>query len=182
MSAKRSAFLVCVLCLCCALALSGCSGAKSKVKSDLDDILSSVQAGDVEYLGELAAELDAEEVATYGISEDELLAAYLDGFSYEIQGVTKTGDTATVSVVITSKDYASFSEAFAALAADVPFQDGYSDLSDEEQLALFGDALLEALASTDAVEKDAVEFTYEKTSGGWEPSSSFEDDLADALL
>ena len=182
MSAKRSAVLVCLLCLCCVLALSGCSGAKSKVKSDLDDILSSVQSGDVEYLGELAEELDAEEVAGYGISEDELLAAYLDGFAYEIQGVTKTGDTATVSVVITSKDYASFSETFAGLAADIPLQDGYTDLSDEEQLALFGDALLEALASTDAVEKDAVEFTYEKISGGWEPSSSFEDDLADALL
>lgn len=180
---KRTAVLLVLLCALCLFVLPSCSAfsPKDKVSEDMSSRLDAIKEGDTGSLSVLAEDLDAEEVEGYGLSQDDLLAAYLDGFDYQIEDVSVDGKTASVSVVFTVKSYSEFISAFSETAFDIPLQDGAEDLSDEELYALFGDAILETLSSTSTGQTESVSFSYTKSDGEWEPDD-FEQTIADALV
>lgn len=184
---KRTSVPV-ILLICCTLlfVLTGCgsSASQEEIEEDLTLRLDEITSGVTTSLGVLADGLEADEVATYGVSESELLSAFLDGFSYNIGSISvdKDNGTATANVSFTCKSYDEIIEAFEDAAFDIPLQDGADTMSDEELNALYGEALLEAIASASTGQTDEVTITYVEVDGVWEPDSDFESVLAEALL
>ena len=181
---KRTLVLVLVaLAAACLLVLPSCSAfsPKDKVNDQMTELLDAVKDGSSSQLGALAECLDSEEVEGYGVSEKDLLNAYLEGFDYSIQDVTVNNGEAEVDVVFTVKKYSEFIDAFSETAYEIPLQDGSEDLSDEELYAQFGEAILETLSSTSTGQTEAITFNFSKSDGEWQPVD-FENTLASALV
>ena len=169
------------LCVAMALSLCGCgnSGAKKKITSDVTERLEAIVAGDYSSLAYLAAGLEAEDLAEYGVEESELLAAFLEEFAYEVGSISVSGSTATVSVVLTCKSYLEFYRAFEEAVYDIPLDN--SDATESELAELFEEAIYDAIAEADTTQVTVV-LTYEKIDKTWSPTSDYEQLLANALL
>ncbi len=112
MSRKFVRVAACVMvALAAVLLLPACSGAndtkaaaqiESEITSELDD-LKNAKGSAIEVVNDKLDSMVREQLADLGVTNDELLDAYLDDFDYEVGDVTVTGNSAQANVTLTCR-------------------------------------------------------------------------------
>ena len=162
---RLAAVLTAALCCVLALGMTGCGsgGALSDddvqaITSDVSSRLDQLKAGSgdsVDLVKETATGYIGKQLDDMGISVDDVVAAYLQGFDYEVGDVTGTGGSATCQVKLTCRSVT-------GIVAD--FQAKSKGLSDEEA----GQVLLQCIADAPLTEQEADAYCQKGSDGIWE--------------
>ncbi len=164
------------------VALTSCDTDERSIEDSLSQELDQIKNHDDDIVSKLIAESGAEALSDYGISPDEFIDNYLDGFDFEIKGVETGDDEATARVVLICKSYAEFQKTFEkealALADDKSLKN--ADESDINQK--IGETALSVVSSLKPVDSDEIALTYERNNNTWAPVSDTEDALIKALF
>ena len=113
------------------------------------------------------------------IDSQELIAAWIDGYKYEIGAIKIDGNKATVEVKITCKQ---FYVALNAAGAEMLNDPNIGDFtSDEELYAVLGDLTIAQLKNLSPVTTD-ITIPCTKINNTWSEDASAENEYARALL
>ncbi len=152
------------------------------VKQCATDQLERVKTHDAELLDKVAAGVNADALAAYGIDARSFSEAFLDGFDYRIDEVSVDGKTAKASVVLTSKSLPAVMESFDQAIDAVGEQEGSGNMSEDEIAQAVGTALTDALAATGATEHAPLELDFALDEKTWSLTPSSAAQLANAVL
>lgn len=166
-----------VLALAGGLVLGGCSGTNPEeaIRADISSGLDELKNMDEETITEYADSLGDLGMEAYGIDNETIITAMVDGFDYTIDSVEVDGDTATAMVTVTSKSMSELMN----LDSDAMMGDlmdavdaGELDISDSDAInAWAGEYVMGLVGQIEPSEK-TLEFLYNKTDDGWEIDSS----------
>ena len=166
-----------VLALAGGLVLGGCSGTNPEeaIRADISSGLDELKNMDEETITEYADSLGDLGMEAYGIDNETIITAMVDGFDYTIDSVEVDGDTATATVTVTSKSMSELMN----LDSDAMMDDlmgavdaGELDISDSDAInAWAGEYVMGLVGQIEPSEK-TLEFLYNKTDDGWEIDSS----------
>lgn len=159
-------FTVLVAALCCVLALglTACGGSdfsdddSNAIGSDISARLDELKAGSGD-----SVDLVKETVTTYvgsqldelGVSVDDLVAAYLQGFDYEITDISGSGGSATCKIKLTCRSVT-------GIIAD--FQAKSKGMTPTEA----GAVLLQCVADAPATQQEADAYCQKGSDGSWQ--------------
>lgn len=177
-------FVLAVCSFALAFTLVGCGGNDKEeitklVKTELDTLKDPTNSEFVSTLSSTESQL-----AELGITQEDLLTSWLDGYAYEVGEVTVAGDgkTATVKVNITCKKLYDVITAWQNTFYDRVMNEGLTSTADIQAFA--GKTIVEDLkAATPSTTE--ITLNVEKGSSGWQiPSSNTENDnaIASALI
>lgn len=164
-----------------AVALSGCANEADQIKQQLTEELDQIKNLSEDALAEIGGQVDAETQEIFsevGITMDDLMTAYLDGFDYSIGDVTVDGDTATAQVTLTAKTQADLT---AAMNAAVENMD-YGELIATGDLTLIGTTVIDSMKATGPRQLDPITITFSKVDGQWVEDGSAEEVVTAALM
>ena len=163
---KTRRLLVPVFCLAfaaAALVLAGCgssdfsSSDADAIKSDVSSRLDELKAGSgdsVQLVEDTLSSYASKQLEKIGVSVDDVVATYLQGFDYEIGDVTGTGGSATCKVTLTCRSVT-------GIVSD--FQEKSKGLSDSEA----GKVLLECVSSAPLTTEEADAYCQKSSDGTW---------------
>lgn len=164
-----------------AVALSGCANEADQIKQQLAEELDQIKSLSEDALAEIEGQVDAETQEIFsevGITTNDLMTAYLDGFDYSIGDVTVDGDTATAQVTLTAKTQADLTAAMNAAVENID----YGELIASGDLTLIGTTIIDSLKATGPRQLDPITITLSKVDGQWVDDGSAEEVVAAALL
>ena len=163
------------------VALSGCANEADQIKQQLTEELDGIKNLSDEALAEMEIAIDADSQEIFsevGISIDDLMKSYLNGFDYSIGEVKVDGDTATAEVTLTAKTQADITAAMNAAIENID----YDELVSTGDLTLIGQAIIEAIDATGPRELDPVTLTFTKVDGEWTDDESAADAVTAVLM
>ena len=186
MKARRLlvALLAAFMCLG-AFTLVACSNPEEQIKAAVEAEFESIKTGEAAAMEEVAEGFDSASggaLDELGVTTDEFLAAYLDGFDYNVGEVTMDGnDKAVVSMTVTMKSISQwqdiFTEELNTWAADLT---NYSSM--EEAYAAAGQIMVDTLKETPVAETEPFDFTLVKNGDVWEPDANAEASFSNAIM
>lgn len=162
-----------VLALAGGLMLGGCSGVdpEEAIRADISSGLDELKNMDEDALAEYADSLGDMGLDAYGIDNETLITAMVDGFDYAIDSVTVDGDTATATVTVTSKSMSELvnldSDALYEAIMDA-VASGELDIADEDAISTWSGEYLMGLVDQIEPTEKSLEFLYTKGDDGWE--------------
>lgn len=175
----------------------GCSSgpsAEELIAQDIEAQLSALQDAASDLHAEFVEDLEAsngDNLSMLGIDADDYVTSLLDGFAYQVNGVSVDEDagTATADVTVTCKPLHSIMEEFDAAA------EGYAEQyvadaiaagqTEVDEAALYqdmGQMFMDAIDGAESQESACV-FTYTRNDeGAWAADESAADELATAMI
>ena len=152
------------------------------IRDALTEELESIKNLDESFLSDLSSDPSIAELQEFGIDPNEFFKAYLSGFDYRIDDETVDGDTATATVVLTTKSFSQFNDdltaSFEALLAD----ESLATLSEEDLYARIGQSVMDTVNNLPIVENAPVTVTYELVDNTWTPTEESQTSLENALM
>lgn len=165
---KRKLWLASLIALACAcaLVLSGCGKTtiEELVRQDLETQFGNISADNEELISSIEA-ATGEDFATLGINAKDFLAAYLEGWKYEVGDieVDDSQKTATGTVAFSCKPINRIIENVQGkIALELDAMQGMDEAAANQRA---GELLLESVAEVEATEHSA-ELSYSKQSDG----------------
>lgn len=172
--------------------LAACGGSKSSdeklIKDSINSELAGIKAMDAQSLATLTQ--SAGDISSQlGISSEQFIKAWFDGFDYKINSVTVDGKKADASIDLTIKDFKvaikTFSDDLDALLEDDAFISDLMGMSEDKMTEALtkksGEILLAAFAKA-PMKTASVELPYTLKDNTWTPDDDIETILADAIL
>lgn len=187
-----AAMAVMALALC--LGMTACGNSKSAdeklIKDAIDSELAGIKNMDADALSTLASSAaNGGDLSTLGVTSEQFIKAWFDGFDYKVNSVTVNDKTATASVSLTIKDFAAtmkdFSDSLDALLEDSSFVDSIKNLSESKMMDALSKKSGEILMSSFAkapMKTVSVELPYTLKGKTWEPNEELQDIVAKAIL
>ena len=167
---------------------SGCAQADSNeqiIRQSLSQELDSIKNVDPSFLGDINSQLGTDFTAfeEIGISPEEFMRGYLEGFDYTIDSIQVDGNTAVAKVTITCKSYSDFENKMSKAATELfTNADDFSGLTSEQLSQTIGEALLNTLQTVELTQTEPVEIDYTLEGNTWVPDSDTETAIASALM
>lgn len=159
--------LIVALALVMGLMLAGCGPSdEEKVKTAVDDEMSLITNPTDEMIQQLADEASsgaAGSLETMGIDSTEMVKSWIDGFSYEIGEVSVDGDTATVDMTITCKQFGPVVTAWTDDLQTAASSGNFTSI--DEVYSYAGQSLMDGLNNASPVTTE-VTLDVEKGDGG----------------
>ena len=152
------------------------------IRDQLTSKLESIKNLDESYTSAFASDPSMTELEEFGIDTNELIAAYLGGFDYRIDDVTVDGDTATATVVLTTKSFSEFNDAVTASLDNLLNDESVYNLSQDELYARLGQAMMDAINSLPTHENEPLQITYELIDNTWTPTADSASAVESALI
>lgn len=149
-----------------AVAMVGCGGSnpeqevRAAATADLD-LLKNMDDAVVSQMAGVANESDAQMFELVGLTPEDVIRAYLEGFDYTIDEVTVDGDTAQVTATLTVRSSSDLTSAMNGVYDTID----YTALFETGDMTVVGDALLEAIASVEPTPQASETVTYENVDG-----------------
>lgn len=170
------------------IATSGCAQTNSNeqiIRQSLSQELDSIKNLEPAFIGDIESQMGAD-FTTFeeiGISPEEFMKDYLQGFDYTIDNIQVNGDSAVATVTITCKSYSDFEKKMSEAASELFLNAGdLSNLTTEQLYQLIGDSLMETLQSVELAQTGPVEIDYTLEGNTWVPDSNTETAIASALM
>lgn len=119
----------------CCMLLAGCAEENSEeaVRKVVTEELDQVKNIDEAAIEELAGDSsEFQELETYGITATDAYNAVFSDFDYQIESVEVDGDTATVGVKFTTKDFTKFQSALTEAAQKASTDGSLTGLSTQQ--------------------------------------------------
>lgn len=173
MSKKFAHIAVCVtVALAVVLLLPACGGTsdakaaaqiESEITSELDDLENS-KGSAIEIVKTKLDDMVGDQLAGMGITDDELIDAYMDDFEYQVSNVTVTGESAQADVTLTCRSVS-------GIVKDFLLKSVTSGGSDSKQL------LLDCVKNSEASDVNMTVVFSKSDDGTW----NIEDALSEAI-
>ena len=179
--------LLCVAAACVMVfgltALAGCGAneeeqVRQQVAADLDAIKNLDDAMVQEVVAAAAEEGVDEAYEMFGITTEDVVRAYLDGFDYTIDSVTVDGDTAQVTVTMTMKSEADVTSAMNEWASGIDT----AEIIATGDLTFLGEGMIDAIGAVESTPQEPVTVEYVKADGAWAAASNIDSSIAGAVL
>lgn len=185
--AKRIAALTltAMLMMSCAALFAGCAQENSEevIREGISQELDVFKNLDEATVEELVSQSGASYLEDFGIDPSEFIKSYLAGFDYRIENVTVDGDAATATVVLSSKDYAEYSNGIKEITETLTSGEGLEGITSlEEAYQVYGNEIMTMIDSLPVVESDPIELTFEKTDNMWAAAAGTDQAIASALF
>lgn len=152
------------------------------IRDQLTSELDSIKNLDESFTSTFASDPSMTELEEFGIDTNEFIAAYLGGFDYRIDDVTVDGDTATATVVLTTKSFSEFNDAVTASLDSLLNDESVYNLSQDELYARLGQAMMDAINSLPTHENEPLQITYELIDNTWTPTADSASAVENALI
>lgn len=166
--------------------MTGCNSGPSDeevIRKSLTEELDQIKNMDDAFMTEMAADMDVDELATYGIDGVEFMKTYLDGFDYKIDEVTVDGNKATAKVTLTCKSFTAYNSAVQQAATDLASDSArLQAMSKDELNQLLGQTVMDALAGVEVAETDQITIGFTKNGNTWTPDAASEQEITTAML
>ncbi len=166
------------------LPIAGCAHQTDEeaIESSIAKRLDSYKNPDSTEAANFAVRMDIDSLAQYGVSMEDFMRSYLDGFDYVIDDVAVDGNTATATVTIRCKSFSAYEEALAQATDEMKQDPAFATMSTEKLKEEYGSAILDTLAGVEVRETEPISIVFEKTDNVWTPVSEASDDIAEALM
>lgn len=175
-----------VLLLTCLLAcgfLTSCGQDNEKlIRDSLTEELDDIKNLDPAYLEELTSDPNVSQLESFGIDPEEFVTSYLTGFDYRIDDVTVNGDTATATVVLTTKSFSQFNDALNDATTDLLNDESIYSMSMDEIYQVIGQTVMDVLDGLPTNETDPLTLDYELIDKTWTPTAASQSMLESALM
>lgn len=178
---KSVVALLALLVAGCCMLLAGCAEENSEeaVRKVVTEELDQVKNIDEAAIEELAGDSsEFQELETYGITATDAYNAVFSDFDYQIESVEVDGDTATVGVKFTTKDFTKFQSALTEAAQKASTDGSLTGLSTQQLNEKIGQLVMDVIKDLPTTETDVVELECTKTNGKWELDDSAGDAFA----
>lgn len=167
---KAALAVVAFVVACCCAFLSGCAenseeAVRNLVSSEFDQV-KQVDADTIEEYSTDSAEITM--LRSFGVTPADIYEALFDGFDYEIKNIEVEGDKATVSVVLSSKDFTNYQSDLSAAVQSEEFLASVKGLPTEEVQAAAAQLLLKEIKDLPVAQSEEVSFTCVKKDGRWQ--------------
>ena len=166
--------------------MTGCNSGPSDeevIRKSLTEELDQIKNMDDAFMTEMAADMDVDELATYGIDGVEFMKTYLDGFDYKSAEVTVDGNKATAKVTLTCKSFTAYNSAVQQAATDLASDTArLQAMSKDELNQLLGQTVMDALAGVEVAETDQITINFTKNGNTWTPDAASEQEITTAML
>lgn len=178
---KKAAALVAAAAMVFSLAaLAACGPDNEKlIRDGVTAELEGVKALDDTTMSQLTDSSGVAQMEEYGISPEDFLRSYLNGFDYSLGEVVVNGDKATVQVTLTCKDFADYQtkleEAAAALAGD-------ESITMDNVNEKIGGIVMSTLDEVPATQIDPITLEYELVDNTWTPTDASMQAVATAMF
>ena len=179
--------LLCVVAACVMVfgltALAGCGAneeeqVRQQVTADLDAIKNLDDAMVQEVVAAAADEGVDEAYEMFGITTEDVVRAYLDGFDYTIDGVTIDGDTAQVTVTMTMKSEADVTSALETMFNNLDM----AEVIEAGDFEFLGSHMIDTINAVESTPQEPVTVEYVKADGAWAAASNIDSSIAGAVL
>jgi hypothetical protein len=150
----------------------------TSVQSSVSRDLNAIRRIDYETLRLLGDQLAIGE--QFGLSPKEVASILLEGYTYSIDSIEEEGEIAEVEISVTSRQLASVSVEILPEIARIMNNSQYEGRDIQEQYALAGEVLLEALRRQ-PLTTQTLTLTYHQSNGIWVIENRSAKDLALAL-
>lgn len=184
-----AALCAALLALLCALVLTGCGDSDARARSAIEESIEGDMARLQSLTADDAARIFASDYTTElsgaGVDLTAVYGPMFSSLAYTIDGVTVSGDEASVAMTVTNKDLTaalqSYTDAVTAELATGESRAALAALSDDELVRHLAEVLEGCLSSADLpLVTTQVTLSYTKDGSSWKLSNSAE--LAQALL
>jgi hypothetical protein len=176
---KRMGFIVLGVLMSCALAftLGGCVNDEKAIRDGLTTELNQFKDPNSVLWKEITAS-SADEFADMGVESQDLVNAWIEGFSFEIGEITVNGDTAQAEISITSKQLVSATSNLTETLMNDP---SIQQMTEEEATKKAGEIILDALRKSTPVTTE-ITVPCVKNGNQWSEDASATNEYARALL
>lgn len=158
-SALLLAFTLCAAC--------GCQPSNEEViRETVAKEFDAYKGADDAVVSELGSVADQEGLSELGISGDEFAKAVLKGFDYSIDGISVDGNSATVSMTVTSKSKSDFESKLNDAVTSFVNEPGTESLTAEEKNAKMGQIAMQAFEDTGTVSEN-VSLDFQLQGSTW---------------
>lgn len=168
------------------LAVSGCGQNDEQVIRDgVTQELEGLKNLDETTLDEVMSGADSSalsELGTYGIDGREFMKRYLAGFDYTLDDVQVDGSTAEVTVTFTCKSFNDFEAALTDAVSGLIADESIYSLSEDELNARIGETFMTTVDTVEPRTTEPFVLEYNKSGNTWEPGSSAEAAIVQALF
>lgn len=163
--------------------LSSCGESTEQIITDsLTAELDSIKNMDESFMSELSSDPSIQDLEEFGIDTNKFIASYLNGFDYRIEGVSVEDDTATATVVLTTKGFQEFNNALETALGDILNSPDLATMGEEQIYAAVGEKVMAAIESITPQETDPIQITYQLVDDTWTPTEDSTASLESALL
>ncbi len=187
---KKALAIVCTAALlsigCLSLAACQSQDPVEAVRDTVETQFNKVKDLDEETLQQYTTESDDNEsedfFKQYGISYEDFLKAYFDGFDYSIDDITMNDDDneAIVTITLTIKSYNEVMTDVMQSALSTAFD---LTLSEDERNQALGDGLMEAADKVSPSELKPIELTYTLNDDDeWDMTNESQNELTKAVF
>lgn len=165
--------------------LAGCASKSDSgeevIRVSLTEELEAVKSFDDSFVEEALAGMGDAGFEQFGISAEEFLTEYLEGFDYAIDAVEIDEDEAWATVTFRCKSFKSLCSLIEYESKRALGNRDVSALGEEELSGLVAEVVLSSLEQVEVSACDPVIFEYELVNGEWVQSDSYASVLVDAL-
>lgn len=165
-------------------AFVGCGGQSDEevIREALTEELEGIKTQDEAYMSQMAADMDADEFAVYGIDATEFMSKYLTGFDYTIDSITVNEDTAEAVVTLTCKSFSAYEDAIETETYNAIATTDIASMSEDDVNKLVGQIMMTALDKVEVAPTNPITIEYNKVDNVWEPTASSSNAITNAML
>lgn len=176
--------LICLLAL--PVFLTGCRVESADdtqiIKTAVEDALSGYKDFNSETLTEFATEMDLDKLDQFGITGQDFLKKYFNGFDFNIEGIDIKDTQATVTANVACRDFASIEDSIASANSDLTTRAQAGKLTASAMKEAYGDVILDAIEQA-PLKTFTLSLTYSKIDDSiWILEDNIGIALAGALL
>lgn len=169
--------------LCVIAGLTGCGPSdEERISNALSAEFDQVKNPDGAYLSALLDDNAKQQITDAGIEVEPFIAAFLNGFDYQINSIEVDKDTATAQITITAKSLSDITSAMQDEAQESAEAGTGSNLTEEQIQQQIAEQTLEYVQNAQPREKPPITVTLKRTDKVWVIDQQTRSALEQALL
>lgn len=171
--------------LIAAFSFAGCAAStdsgEEAIRASLTEELGAVKSLDASFVDEVLAGMGDSDFDQLGVSAQDFLSKYFEGFDYAIDVIEIDGDKAFATVTLHCKSFRSFCSSVDYESKRILGNTDVSALQEDELNALVGEIVFSSLDQAEVSACEPVVFEYELVDGQWVQGDAYASVLVDAL-